>query len=68
MRVSAIGRLIVIHPCFTHSGKWVVVQADKNGDWKSGSVCDTKDEAQAERSRLFRLHRTLAKRTERSKK
>ena len=62
MRLSALGRVIIIHPCFTRSGAWVVVMANKKGDWTSGSMHASKEDAQKERSRLFRLHRKLAKR------
>jgi len=65
MRVSALGIAIIAHPCFhSKNGEWVVVSADKNGNWKSGSIHKSKQEASKERSKLFKLHRKLAKERE----
>lgn len=59
MRMTALGRIIVIHPCFDGSGQWCVVQADKNGNWKSASIHNSESEAATKRSELFALHRKL---------
>lgn len=64
MRLSARGYFIIIHPCFLSFDKWCVVSCDKNGNWHSGSVHDTKEEAQKRRSDLFKLHRKLKAETD----
>ena len=48
---------VIIHPFFGDEDgrRWVVVCYNGRGEWVSGSICDSKGEAQAKQRRIRRM-------------
>ena len=59
--LSAINRILVIHPDYFSQGIWHLASFDLNGKWKSSTICNSETEAIECRREMFKYHRKLAK-------
>lgn len=60
MKPTAIGRYLVVHPCYSGSSYWYVTSCNSVGNWQASVRCESKAAAVKKRLEIRRHHAKLA--------